>query len=252
MKRFKLGDKYSTVKQQIAEIYHKHKGRYGYRRITWVLKNQGVLINHKCVYRLMQEIGLKSVVRPVKYKSYKGTVGRIADNVLNREFEANQPNKKWVTDVTEFKVKDEKLYLSPMMDLFNGEIIAYQLKRRPTFNLVESMLIEAMDTLKPDEKPVVHSDQGWQYQMKRYQKQLTNQGLTPSMSRRGNCLDNACIESFFGVLKSECFYRHEFVSIKELEETVREYIYYYNNNRIKVKLNGLSPVQFRRKYLEAA
>ena len=88
--------------------------------------------------------------------------------------------------------------------------------------------------------------------MKRYQKQLTNQGLTPSMSRRGNCLDNACIESFFGVLKSECFYRHEFVSIEELEETVREYIYYYNNNRIKVKLNGLSPVQFRRKYLEAA
>lgn len=247
-----MGDKHSSVKQQIEEIYHKHKGRYGYRRITLALKNQGVQINHKCVHRLMQEMGLKSVVRPAKYNSYKGNVGRIADNVLKREFEADKPNRKWVTDVTEFKVKDEKLYLSPIMDLFNGEIIAYQLKRRPTFDLVEDMLIEAIDTLNSDEKPVVHSDQGWQYQMKRYQKQLTNRGLTPSMSRRGNCLDNACIESFFGVLKSECFYRHEFASINELEATVREYISYYNNDRIKVKLDGLSPVQFRRKYLETA
>lgn len=138
--RLKLEDKYSNVKQQIEEIYHKHKGRYGYRRITLALKNQGTHINHKCVQRLLREMGLKATVRPVKYKSYKGTVGRIADNVLKREFKTDQPNEKWVTDVTEFNVKGEKLYLSPLMDLFNGEIISYQLKQRPTFDLVEDML----------------------------------------------------------------------------------------------------------------
>lgn len=248
--RLKLEDKYSNVKQQIEEIYHKHKGRYGYRRITLALKNQGTHINHKCVQRLLREMGLKATVRPVKYKSYKGTVGRIADNVLKREFKTDQPNKEWVTDVTEFNVKGEKLYLSPLMDLFNGEIISYQLKQRPTFDLVEDMLKEAMGRLQLDEKPIVHSDQGWQYQMKRYQRQLRDQGLTPSMSRKGNCWDNACIESFFGTLKSECFHRQEFASVKELEITVKEYIDYYNNERIKVKLEGLSPIQYREKYFK--
>ncbi len=251
-KSSKLEDKYSDLKQQIKAIYHQHKGRYGYRRITLALKNMGLVINHKCVQKLMQSMKLKSRIRITKYRSYRGQVGRVADNVLQRQFESNQPNQKWVTDVTEFNVRGEKLYLSPIMDLFNGEIIAFQMERRPIFRLVKDMLKEAIDKLNINEKPIIHSDQGWQYQMRFYQQQLAERGLIQSMLRKGNCLDNASMESFFGVLKSECFYGEEFNSIDELEQTVKEYIHYYNHERIKVKLKGLSPVQYRTQSLKAA
>ena len=242
----------TDLKQQIRAIYHQHKGRYGYRRITLALKNLGLVINHKCVQRLMQSMQLKSRIRAMKYRSYKGQVGKIADNVLQRQFKAEQPNQKWVTDVTEFNVRGEKLYLSPVMDLFNGEIIAFQIQRRPVFGLVKDMLKKAINKLKPDDKPIIHSDQGWQYQMHYYQQQLKQNGLTQSMSRKGNCLDNASMESFFGILKSECFYGKEFKSIDELEQVVKEYIHYYNHERIKVKLKGLSPVQYRTQSLKTA
>ena len=251
-KSSKLEDKYSDLKQQIKAIYHQHKGRYGYRRITLALKNMGLVINHKCVQKLMQSMKLKSRIRIAKYRSYRGQVGRVADNVLQRQFESNQPNQKWVTDVTEFNIRGEKLYLSPIMDLFNGEIIAFQMERRPIFRLVKDMLKEAIDKLNINEKPIIHSDQGWQYQMRFYQQQLAERGLIQSMLRKGNCLDNASMESFFGVLKSECFYGEEFNSIDELEQTVKEYIHYYNHERIKVKLKGLSPVQYRTQSLKAA
>ena len=251
-KSSKLDDKYSDLKQQIKAIYHQHKGRYGYRRITLALKNMGLVINHKCVQKLMQSMKLKSRIRIAKYRSYRGQVGRVADNVLQRQFESNQPNQKWVTDVTEFNIRGEKLYLSPIMDLFNGEIIAFQMERRPIFRLVKDMLKEAIDKLNINEKPIIHSDQGWQYQMRFYQQQLAERGLIQSMLRKGNCLDNASMESFFGVLKSECFYGEEFNSIDELEQTVKEYIHYYNHERIKVKLKGLSPVQYRTQSLKAA
>ena len=179
---------------------------------------------------------LKARIRAVKYRSYKGQVGKIADNILQRQFKADHPNQKWVTDVTEFNVRGEKLYLSPIMDLFNGEIISFQMQRKPIFGLVKDMLKDAMSTLKSNEKPIVHSDQGWQYQMAYYQNQLAEKGLTPSMSRKGNCLDNASMESFFGILKSECFYGEKFKTVDELEQTVKEYIHYYNHERIKVKL----------------
>ena len=195
---------------------------------------------------------LKSRIRVVKYRSYKGQVGKIADNILQRQFEADKPNQKWVTDVTEFKVGSEKLYLSPIMDLFNGEIIAFQTQRRPLFGLVKDMLKEAVNKLKPSEKPIVHSDQGWQYQMAHYQRQLSEKGLIQSMSRKGNCLDNASMESFFGILKSECFYGKKFKTIDDLEQTVKEYIHYYNHERIKVKLKGLSPVEYRKQSLKPA
>ena len=250
-KSSKLEDKYSDLKQQIKAIYHQHKGRYGYRRITLALKNMGLVINHKCVQKLMQSMKLKSRIRIAKYRSYRGQVGRVADNVLQRQFESNQPNQKWVTDVTEFNVRGEKLYLSPIMDLFNGEIIAFQMERRPIFRLVKDMLKEAIDKLNINEKPIIHSDQGWQYQMRFYQQQLAERGLIQSMLRKGNCLDNASMESFFGILKSECFYGEEFNSIDELEQTVKEYIHYYNHERIKVKLKGLSPVQYRTQSLKA-
>ena len=234
-------------------IYHQHKGRYGYRRITFALKNLGFTVNHKCVQRIMKLMKLKSHIRTAKYRSYKGQVGKIADNVLQREFKAERPNQKWVTDVTEFNIQGKKLYLSPIMDLFNGEIIAYQTQRRPMFSLVKDMLTEAVNKLKPDDRPIIHSDQGWQYQMSYYQKVLEEKKLIQSMSRKGNCLDNASMESFFGILKSECFYGERFDSIDDLEHAIREYIYYYNHERIKVKLKGLTPVDYRiQSFLKAA
>lgn len=250
--RSKLNDKYSDLKQQIKAIYHQHKGRYGYRRITLALRNMGLNVNHKCVQRLMQSMKLKSRIRITKCRSYKGRVGRVADNVLQRQFKADKPNQKWVTDVTEFNVRGEKLYLSPIMDLFNGEIIAFKTQRRPVYRLVKEMLDDALIKLPDDDKPVIHSDQGWQYQMRHYQQQLKQHGLIQSMSRKGNCLDNASMESFFGILKSECFYGEKFNSVEELEQTVKEYIHYYNHERIKVKLKGLSPVEYRTQSLKAA
>ncbi len=166
--RSKLNDKYSDLKQQIKAIYNKHKGRYGYRRITLALRNMGLIVNHKCIQRLMQSMKLKSRIRITKYRSYKGQVGRVADNLLQRQFKADKPNQKWVTDVTEFNVRGEKLYLSPIMDLFNGEIIAFKTQRSPVYRLVREMLDDALIKLTDDDKPIIHSDQGWQYQIRHY------------------------------------------------------------------------------------
>jgi putative transposase len=225
--------------------YDHHKGRYGYRRITAELREAGKRINHKKVYRLMTEAGLKSLVRVKKYRSYKGDVGKAAPHILGRDFKANNANEKWVTDVTEFKVGSEKLYLSPVMDLYNGEIIAYEMSRRPVFELVSNMLDKAIGKLKPGEKPLLHSDQGWHYRMPAYRQMLHQQQMEQSMSRKGNCLDNAAMESFFAVLKSELFYLNKFNNLDELQHGIDEYIHYYNHRRIKMKLNGLSPVQYR-------
>jgi putative transposase len=238
-------DKYADLKSHIRTIYARHKGRYGYRRITATIQQMGTLVNHKTVQRLMTELGLKSLVRIKKYRSYKGDVGCAAPNILQRQFEAQEANQKWVTDVTEFNVAGEKLYLSPVLDLYNGEIIAYETSRRPVFELVSNMLKKALVKLKPEEKPVLHSDQGWQYRMPAYQRILGQNQVTQSMSRKGNCLDNAAMESFFAVLKSEYFYLNKFKSIDELQKGLAEYIHYYNYDRIKMKLKGLSPVQYR-------
>lgn len=238
-------DKYQEVKLQIKAIYHKHKGRYGYRRITDELRKLGTLINHKTVLKLMRNLGLKSLIRTKKYTSYKGEQGRIAPNVLQRAFKADKPNQKWVTDITEFKVKDKKLYLSPVMDLYNQEIISYELSERPVFNQVIQMLKKAFKTTKDTKDLIFHSDQGWQYQMKQYQVLLKKKGIVQSMSRKGNCLDNAIIENFFGILKSEMFYIQKFNSIEDLKNEIKQYINYYNNERIKSNLNKMSPIQYR-------
>ncbi len=238
-------DKYQEVKLQIKAIYHKHKGRYGYRRITDELRKLGTLINHKTVLKLMRNLGLKSLIRTKKYTSYKGEQGRIAPNVLQRAFKADKPNQKWVTDITEFKVKDKKLYLSPVMDLYNQEIISYELSERPVFNQVIQMLKKAFKTTKDTKDLIFHSDQGWQYQMKQYQVLLKKKGIVQSMSRKGNCLDNAIIENFFGILKSEMFYIQKFNSIEDLKNEIKQYINYYNNERIKSNLKKMSPIQYR-------
>ena len=167
LKQSKKIDKYKEIKEEIFSIFHENKGRYGYRRITLELRNRGFIINHKTVYHLMKILGLKSIQRPKrKYVSYKGTIGKIADNLLNRDFNADKPNEKWATDVTEFKVNNEKLYLSPIVDLFNGEIISYNLSRHPVFNQVVDMLEKAFCKIPNNTNLILHSDQGWQYQMK--------------------------------------------------------------------------------------
>ena len=248
LNRMKEPDKYKEIKEEIKTIFFENKGRYGYRRILLELRNRGFNINHKTVLRLMKELGLKSIQRPKRrYNSYKGTIGKIADNILNRDFNAEKPNEKWVTDVTEFKIHNEKLYLSPIIDLFNGEVISYNLSRHPVFQQVVDMIEKAFKKIPDNTNLILHSDQGWQYQMKQYQNMLQEKGVRQSMSRKGTCLDNSLAENFFGILKSELYYikEKEYNSVEELEKDIIEYIEYYNNRRIKSKLKGMTPVQYR-------
>lgn len=243
-------DKHADLKDRIRSIYHKHRGRYGYRRITAALECNGEPANHKKVQRLMQLMGLRSLIRVKKYRSYRGDEGLASPNLLKREFKAEAPNQKWATDVTEFKVRGQKLFLSPVMDLYNGEILAYQTNRRPEFSMVSSMLEQAFGRLNQGDKPILHSDQGWQYRQPIYRHMLAEKNIEQSMSRKGNCLDNAAMESFFGTLKSEFFYLESFESVEQLASRLEGYIAYYNQERISLRLNGLSPVQFRTQALK--
>ena len=248
LKQMKRTDKYKVEKDEILSIFHENKGRYGYRRITLEMKNRGYIINHKTVLRLMKLLGIQSIQRSKRrYNSYQGTIGRVADNLLKRNFKADKPNQKWVTDVTEFRVHNNKLYLSPIVDLYNGEVISYNISKHPVFHQVIDMLEKALRRLPLKSNLILHSDQGWQYQMKQYQYILEKNGIKQSMSRKGNCLDNSVAENFFGILKSELFYpkEKEYKNIEELEKDIIEYIEYYNNRRIKSKLKGMSPVQYR-------
>jgi transposase InsO family protein len=238
-------DKYAETKAMIQSIYHEHKGRLGYRRITILLRKQGAVINHKTVLRLMQGLKLKSVIRVKKYRSYKGQQGRIAPNVLNRAFQAKRPHQKWATDVTEFSVQGKKLYLSPIIDLYNQEIICYELYESPNSKSIMDMLDKAFKKVKTSKNLLLHSDQGWEYQMKQYQHKLEQKKITQSMSRKGNCLDNAVIENFFGILKSELFYLKKYDSIVQLKEEIKDYINYYNQDRIKQNIKGIIQVQYR-------
>ncbi|MFL4367267.1 IS3 family transposase [Enterobacter asburiae] len=245
-------DRHADLKAKISEIYHYHKGRYGYRRITLSLRKQGLPVNHKTVQRLMAELSLRSLIRVKKYRSWKGETGRAAPNILSRDFGASKANEKWVTDVTEFAVQGKKLYLSPVLDLFNREIISFSLSEKPVMEMVNAMLQDAFSKLRPGDAPLLHSDQGWQYRMAGYQARLKAHGMTQSMSRKGNCLDNAVMENFFGTLKSECFYLSQFNSLSELRKAIEDYIHYYNHERVSLKLKGLSPVEFRTQALKAA
>ena len=211
-------------------------------------------MNHKKVQRLMKGMGLSARIRRKrKYSSYHGEVGKKTDNLIQRQFEASKPMEKCYTDVTEFAIplSRQKLYLSPVLDGFNSEIIAYHLSTSPNLEQVKAMLEQAF-TEKYYEKTILHSDQGWQYQHTSYHQFLESKGIQPSMSRKGNSPDNAMMESFFGILKSEMFYGYEknFKSVEDLEQAIVDYIDYYNNKRIKVKLKGFSPVQYRTKSLQ--
>lgn len=245
-------DKYADIKQEIASIYAENRKRVGYRRITMELHNRGYSTNHKTVLRLMRQMGLFCRVRMKRYNSYRGEVGKVAPNLLERNFKADRPNEKWATDVTEFHLFGQKLYLSPVLDLFNGEIVSYSLSNHPRFSQTVDMLEQAFRKIPMNTNLILHSDQGWQYQMKPYQRMLKEKGVRQSMSRKGNCLDNAVMENFFGILKTELLYLQTFDSMEHFIAELKDYLYYYNHRRIKQKLKGMSPVHFRLYTLQSA
>lgn len=243
-------DKDKQIKEEIKTIVEASKGRYGYRRVTLVLKNKGFKINHKRVLRIMREQSLlcsKFKTRSRKYSSYKGQIGKVADNIVNRQFKASKPNQIWLTDVTEFRIKgkEEKLYLSPILDIYNSEIISYTLSNHPTINLTNTMLEKALEENKDIKDLTIHSDQGFHYQHSSWTKKLEKMNIRQSMSRKGNCLDNSPMENFFGILKQEMYYGAEFKNYNELVIEIEKYIKWYNEDRIKTKLNGMSPVMYR-------
>lgn len=200
----------------------------------------------------MKELNIICRVRMKKYRSYKGEVGKIAPNLLERNFVTTKPDEKWVTDVTEFSLFGQKLYLSPILDLHSENLVSYTISDRPVLSMVTDMLYRAFETIPNDTNLILHSDQGWHYQHKQYQRMLQKKGIRQSMSRKGNCLDNAVIENFFGLLKSELLYLQEFDSIQHFKAELEEYLDYYNNRRIKLKLNGLTPAKHRHQAIQAA
>lgn len=245
LKRLNEPLQHRNEQNEIQKICVENKGRYGYRRVTLEMRQRGFQTNHKLVMKLMKQENLTCKLRPKRYRSYRGEVGKIAPNLLKRNFRAESPYSKWTTDITEFKLFGQKLYLSPILDLFNGEIISYSLSKSPGFHQVTEMLKDAFQKIPNNTQLVLHSDQGWQYQMKLYQKMLKDKGIKQSMSRKGNCYDNSVMENFFGLLKSEFYHNQKFFSIDHFTKELSGYIDYYNNRRIKAKLKGLSPVQFR-------
>jgi len=244
-KRMGQPDGYDTVRKRIRSVYEEHHGRYGYRRITAQLCNEGVVINHKTVQKLMGQMSLKAKVKRQHYRSYKGELGKVAPNVINRNFLASAPDQKWTTDVTQVKIKERKMYLSPILDMFNGEIVSYTISDSPDLKMVMGMLDKAFKKRDIQGNLIFHSDQGWHYQHKKYQKALEDRNITQSMSRKGNCLDNAMMENFFGLMKNELLYLQDWNSVEQFKDALRKYIQYYNNDRIKLRLNGKSPVQYR-------
>ena len=232
----------------IYTIFHEHKGRYGYRRITLELRNRNRLINHKTVKKLMDELELKSEVRKVRYRSYKGEVGKTAPNIIDRNFVADRPYQKLTTDVTQMTVGGRKIYLSPILDMCDGEILSYVITEVPNIEMVTRMLNQLYESVNLPKDVILHSDQGWHYQHAAYQKSLKKHDIIQSMSRKGNCLDNAMMENFFGIMKSELLYPGNYTSSEVFKKDLIEYIEYYNNERIKLRLNGMSPVQYRTQF----
>ncbi|WP_338404544.1 IS3 family transposase [Aggregatibacter actinomycetemcomitans] len=241
-----------AIRQRILDLYQANQGRDGYHMIRFKLQREGIFLSGKTVLSHMRALEIRSCVK-VKRRKNAGKTSHIAPNLLQRNFTATKLKEKWVTDVTELRVGREKLYLSPMMDLANQEIIAFTTGRRPTFCLVSSMLKKTLIQLNETDLPIIHTDQGCLYGLARWRKMLIRDDgspyAIPSMSRRGNCYDNAVIERFFSTLKSACFYSRQFKDIDESERAIHDYIRYYNEERIKPKLNNLSPVQYRAQYL---
>lgn len=258
-RQFKEENKDKKIETFIKDIFEEHNGNYGYRRITMELRKRGYVVNHKKVLRIMNKLGIKCIKftrKSRRFSTYKGTVGKIAKNLLNRRFKTHLPYQKITTDTTEFKyyTKDrngkvviQKAYLDPFLDMFNGEILAYRLSKRPNAKAILDALDETIAISKRCRfRTTIHTDQGWAYQMKEFRRRLKENKIFQSMSRKGNCIDNSPMENFFGILKQEMYYGKTYESFDELKQAVDRYIYYYNHKRIKAKLTGMSPVEFRK------
>lgn len=240
-------DRYEHVKELIKDIAAKTRRRYGHRRVRTELAKTGVRVSKKTVLVLMRDLDLLSRVRRKKFNSHRGRVGIIADNVLARDFTSQAPNQKWVTDVTEFAIADKKLYLSPVIDLFDRGVLSYTMSTSPNTTLTNGSLKRACQGLRPGQTPLVHTDQGFQYQHVSWAAILAGHGARASMSRRGNCWDNAVAENFFGQLKSEMFYLESFETVEDLKAAIDEYIHWYNYERSSSRLSGLAPMEYRNK-----
>ena len=253
-KRDVVAERNEDILEEIKALFLHNKRRYGVRRIYRELRDKGYQVNHKRVQRLMHEAGLLGIKPKEKYHSYKGEVGRIADNIIDRDFSATAPFQKWTTDVSQFNFSWGKCYLSPILDMYSNEIISYDLALSPNLEQITRMLDRAFEKF-PDVKGLIfHSDQGWQYQHAYYRKRLAEHGIRQSMSRKGNCYDNCIMESFFGRMKNEMYYGFEkdFDSFEAFAEAVREYIDYYNNERIQEKTKWMPPVKYREASICAA
>ena len=262
-KRFDRKNPNEELEQKILEIRKENKD-FGYRRIYGELRKQGMKVNKKRVQRIVQKLGIQvtSFTRKSrKYSSYKGKVGKIAPNRIQRRFETNVAHQKITTDTSEFKyygiddkgkVNIQKLYLDPFMDLYNREIISCGISKRPSAKSIMDSLNKAIEVTEDCQyRRTFHSDQGWAYQMKAYTQQLKTNKIFQSMSRKGNCHDNSVMENFFGIMKQEMYYGEIYYSYEELKEAIEKYIKYYNEKRIKEKLGWMSPVEYRLSYLAA-
>ncbi|WP_420846151.1 IS3 family transposase [Neobacillus notoginsengisoli] len=236
------------ILEEIKTLHEEVKGIYGYRRITMTLNRKlGEKFNHKRIYRLMKISGIQSVIRKKRKRYKKSTPQHVTENVLNREFQAEKPNEKWVTDVTEFKYgNDKKAYLSAIRDLYDGSIVSYVLGHSNNNQLVFKTLDQAT-ALLDGAHPLIHSDRGFQYTHQGFKRRIDKAEMTQSMSRVGRCIDNGPMESFWGTLKSEKYYLKKYETFEELSMAIDEYIHFYNHNRYQKRLNGLSPMEYRTK-----
>ncbi|MCV2357435.1 IS3 family transposase [Paucibacter sp. TC2R-5] len=248
--RFDIADRYVEVRRTITEIFERNHRCYGYRRMQASLNKQSVNISEKVVQRLMkQECLVVAKPKRRRYGSYLGKISPAPENLINRDFQAAAPNMKWLTDITEFHIPAGKVYLSPMIDYFDGMVISWSIGTRPDAELANSMLDTAIESVASrSERPVLHSDRGAHYRWPGWLSRIANAGLTRSMSRKACCADNAACEGFFGRLKTELFYPHNWqsVSIEQFIQTLDSYIRWYNDKRIKMSLGSLSPVEYRR------
>ena len=235
------------LSELIRECQSETKQTYGYRRIAIWLERKGIHHNPKTILRVMNKYSLLSVVRRRRYCNYSQALHRY-DNLLNRNFNADRPNQKWVTDISYIKTAQGFLYLSVIRDLYDRSIIAYKTSTVQNINLVLNTIRAAKRKEKVTAELQLHSDQGFQYTSQAYFKLTQRYGITPSMSRRGNPYDNALAENFFSILKTECIYRTKIATLAEARELIDDYIYFYNNQRIQTKTK-LTPLELRRQYV---
>ena len=243
----KVQERNVDISSEITTIFHENKGRYGVRRVHQELLNRGFPVNHKRVQRIMNQLGLAGKRPKEKYHSYKGEVGKVADNIINRDFSTEKPLEKWTTDVSQFNLPWGKCYFSPILDMNTNEIISYNLSLSPNMEQIKDMLHKAFKRFPSVKGLIMHSDQGWQYQHETYRKELQKHGIIQSMSRKGNCYDNCIMETFFGRMKNEMFYgfEKEYTSFESFSVAIDEYIDYYNYRRIQSKSKWMPPSKFR-------